>query len=259
LSDAAAPGHRPLVVLPTYNERENLVNIVREIRAQLPQAAIWIVDDNSPDGTGEIADTLAAADPGIRVTHRPQKLGLGTAYAEAFRRALDEDFDCILEMDADFSHDPSYLPALIDSLRDADLVIGSRYVAGGGTQNWSPVRQAISRTGNAVARWGLGIKTRDATGGFRAFRRSTLEQLRLQHLNLRGYGFQVEVVYQLERKGLRIREIPIIFVERVAGNSKMSRSIVLEAFLHILRRRIEIVRGAAPEPDPGHSTAVLEK
>lgn len=239
-------GRRPLLVLPTYNERDNLVPLVEEIRAQLPPVTVWIVDDNSPDGTGMIADDLAARDPHVQVIHRSGKMGLGTAYVEAFQRALKDDFDCVLEMDADFSHDPNYLPALVEGLCDADLVIGSRYVLGGGTQNWSRLRQAISQGGNVIARFGLGVKTHDATGGFRAFRRTTIEQLNFDELRLRGYGFQIEVVFQVESRGLRIKEIPIVFVERAAGHSKMSRDIVLEAVVHILRRRLRKLAGHRP-------------
>ena len=249
MTDGAAVGRRPLLVLPTYNERDNIEAMVQGIRSQLPQATIWIIDDNSPDGTGQIADVLAANDAAIEVIHRSGKLGLGTAYIEAFQRALAADFDCVLQMDADFSHDPRYLPDLLAALPHADLVLGSRYVPGGGTQNWSWLRRTISYGGNVVARLGLGVKTRDATGGYRAFRRSTLEQLHFDDLRLRGYGFQIEVVYQVEHRGLRIREVPIVFVERVAGASKMSKDIALEAFVHILRRRIGMLRGQ-PEPEP---------
>ena len=226
------------MVLPTYNERENLVPLVDAVREHLPQASILIVDDNSPDGTGQIADSLASRCDEVSVLHRAGKLGLGTAYVEAFRWALDRDFDVVLEMDVDFSHGPHYLPQLVTALEDADLVIGSRYIRGGGTENWSPLRQFISQGGNWVARVGLGIQTRDATGGYRAFRRSTLERLQFKDLSLRGYGFQIEVVYQVERLGLKIREVPIVFVERAAGHSKMSKAIVLEAVLHIVRRRM---------------------
>ncbi|MBV9281019.1 MAG: polyprenol monophosphomannose synthase, partial [Chloroflexi bacterium] len=205
---------------------------------------------SSPDGTGQIADDLASRDPHVHVFHRPGKQGLGTAYIHAFRRALASgDFDCILQMDADFSHDPRYLPQLLDGLKEADLVIGSRYTDGGGTENWSPLRRLISRGGNLVARVGLGVKTRDATGGYRAFRRSTFEQLHFDDLQLRGYGFQIEVVYQVEQRGLHIKEIPIVFVERAAGTSKMSKAIVLEAVLHILRRRLGLLLGR-PERQP---------
>jgi len=248
LTEGPTVGRRPLLVLPTYNERENLAPIVKEIRSQLPQATIWIVDDNSPDGTGQIADELAANDSCLEVIHRPGKLGLGTAYIEAFQRALAADFDCVFQMDADFSHDPCYLPTLLESLDGADLVIGSRYVVGGGTRNWSVVRRAISRGGNMVARAGLGVKTRDATGGYRLFRRSTLEQLHFDDLRLRGYGFQIEIVFQIEHRGLDIKEVPIIFVERAAGTSKMSKDIALEAFLHILHRRLGMMLGR-PEPE----------
>jgi dolichol-phosphate mannosyltransferase len=260
LNTGAPVGQRPVVVLPTYNERENLVPIVKAIQEQLPQASIWIVDDNSPDGTGQLADDLASQDDRIEVFHRPAKLGLGTAYVEAFRHALERDFDAVIEMDADFSHDPRYLPALLAGLQEADFVLGSRYVEGGGTQNWSRARQAISRGGNIVAQLGLGVKTRDATGGYRAFRRSTLQQLHLEDLRLRGYGFQIEVVYQIEHRGLHIKEIPIVFVERVAGQSKMSKDIAFEAFLHILRRRLHLLlRRPEPEPDAAPSRAVLEE
>ena len=231
-------GARPLVVIPTYNERENIVPMVEAIHRHLPQATVWIVDDNSPDGTGRLADDMAANDSRVAVIHRSGKQGLGTAYVAAFTRALQEDFDLIFEMDADFSHDPSYLPELLRAAQEADFVLGSRYVPGGGTRNWSKVRQFISRGGNLVANIGLGVKTRDATGGFRAFRRSALQALNLDELKLRGYGFQIEVVYQLERKGLRIVEVPITFVERVNGESKMSKTIVLEAIVHIAHRRL---------------------
>lgn len=240
---------RPLIILPTYNERDNIVPMVKALRSNVPNATIWIVDDNSPDGTGNIADDLAREDPRVEVLHRPAKLGLGTAYIQAFHQALSRDFDTVIQMDADFSHDPSYLPALLAEIRNADLVIGSRYTAGGGTRNWSLPRRIISKAGNVVAEIGLGVKVRDATGGYRVFRRSTIEQLHFDDLRLRGYGFQIEVVFQVERRGLRIKEVPIIFVERVAGNSKMSKDIALEAFLHIIRRRIGLIRGV-PEPEP---------
>jgi dolichol-phosphate mannosyltransferase len=245
-----AEARRALVVLPTFNERENLVSLVTAVREHLPQASILIVDDNSPDGTGEMADSLATELDDIFVLHRAAKLGLGTAYVEAFKWALASDFDAVLEMDVDFSHGPHYLPELVGALENADLVIGSRYTPGGGTENWSPVRQFISQGGNWVARIGLGIQTRDATSGYRAFRRSTLERLQFKDLSLRGYGFQIEVVYQVEQLGLKINEVPITFVERAAGHSKMSKAIVLEAVFHILRRRLRRTfarHGAQPD------------
>lgn len=233
---AAAP--QILVVLPTFNERDNLVPLVEAVQHCLPGASVLIVDDNSPDGTGKIADRLADEREGVFVLHRAAKLGLGTAYVEAFIWALARDFQTVVQMDVDFSHDPAYLPALVEALSSADMVIGSRYTRGGGTENWSALRRFISRGGNWVARIGLGIRTHDATGGYRAFRRATLERLQFKDLSLRGYGFQIEVVYQVERLGLRIGEIPITFVERAAGHSKMSKDIVLEAVVHILRRRL---------------------
>jgi dolichol-phosphate mannosyltransferase len=260
LADSSGEASRLLVILPTYNERENLAPIVGEIRKQLPTATVWIVDDNSPDGTGAVADSLAKVDEKVEVIHRPGKLGLGTAYIGGFRRALAERFDVVVQMDADFSHDPAYLPTLVAGLRDADLVIGSRYVHGGGTKNWSLPRRVISKGGNLVARIGLGVRTHDATGGFRAYRAATIEQLHLEDLALRGYGFQIEVVYQVERRGLRIREVPIIFVERVAGSSKMSKDIAFEAFVHIVRRRIGmLLRHPEPEPDAWPADAIAEK
>jgi dolichol-phosphate mannosyltransferase len=237
-----AAGQKPLVILPTYNERENIVAIVEAIRSTVPHVMIWVVDDNSPDGTGQMADEMAATDPQIQVIHRPRKEGLGIAYVDAFQRALVQDFDAVLQMDADFSHDPCYLPVLLATLEDADLVIGSRYTAGGGTKNWSPLRQVISRGGNLVARIGLNVRVRDATGGYRVYRRSTLEALEFDELKLRGYGFQIEVVYQVERLGLRIKEVPIVFAERVAGTSKMSLAIMVEAMMHIVRQRLRAVR-----------------
>jgi dolichol-phosphate mannosyltransferase len=243
LTEQSGQGSRTLIVVPTYNERDNLAPLVEAIHVQLPEAQILVVDDNSPDGTGTLADELAEREERLSVLHRPGKLGLGTAYVEAFQWALREGFDVVVEMDADFSHDPRYLPELVAGLPSADLVLGSRYVAGGGTRNWSGFRQFISRGGNWVARVGLGVKTRDATGGFRAFRRSTLEQLNFDNLQLRGYGFQIEVVYEIESLGLRIKEIPIVFVERASGESKMSKDIVLEAVLHILERRIRKLLG----------------
>lgn len=235
-------GDRQLLLLPTYNERENLLPLVMAIRKHLPQATIWIIDDNSPDGTGEIADELASVDSRVEVIHRPGKLGLGTAYSYAFQRALADGFDSVLHMDVDFSHDPAYLPLLVEAAEGADLVIGSRYTAGGGTRNWPWWRRTLSRFGNFVARLGLGVHVRDATGGYRLYRRSALERLNFDELQLRGYGFMIEVVYQIERQGLDIVEVPIVFVERVAGVSKMSREIALEAFLHIIRRRIAVLR-----------------
>jgi dolichol-phosphate mannosyltransferase len=221
------------VVLPTYNERENLEPLVTAVRSVLDGAApdhvILIVDDASPDGTGELADTLAARDPRVRVLHRPRKDGLGQAYAAGFEVALAGGAELIVEMDADFSHDPSHLPALIGAARDADLVLGSRYVAGGGIRNWGRLRTFVSRGGCWYARTVLGVGVRDLTGGFKCFRRAVLEALDLRAIRSQGYAFQVELTYRALQLGFRVSELPIVFADRRVGQSKMSRRIVLEA------------------------------
>lgn len=226
-----------LVVLPTYNERENLGHLVPDIFAAVPTARLWVIDDNSPDGTGLLADELALLDRRVRVIHRPNKLGLGTAYAEAFTQALEAGYKFVVEMDADFSHAPSALPGLLASAEGADLVLGSRYVAGGSTPGWGATRRMISRTGNLVARYVLGLPVHDATTGYRVFSARALRTLKLDGANLKGYGFQIETAYQCHRSGLRIHEHPIIFVDRRVGKSKMSRAIVLEALVYVMRRR----------------------
>jgi len=221
---------RLLIVVPTYNERENLRALRGEVGRVLPEADMLIVDDASPDGTGDVADELAANDPRVRVLHRPGKLGLGTAYREGFRTALREGYDIVFEMDADFSHAPGDLPRLLEAVRDgADLAIGSRYVRGGGTRNWGLVRKLISRGGSLYARTILGVSIRDLTSGFKCFRRSALESLDLDALRSEGYSFQIEVTYRLLRGGRRVVEVPIVFVDRRVGLSKMSRRIVIEA------------------------------
>jgi dolichol-phosphate mannosyltransferase len=221
------------VVLPTYNERENLEPLVAAIRAVLdgvaPDHAILIVDDSSPDGTGKLADALAARDPHVRVLHRPRKEGLGQAYLAGFDLALAEGAELVIEMDADFSHDPSYLPALIDAAQEADLVLGSRYVRGGGIRNWGRVRTFVSRGGCWYARTVLDVDVHDLTGGFKCFRRAVLEALDLGAIRSQGYAFQVELTYRALQLGFRVREIPIVFADRRVGQSKMSRRIVLEA------------------------------
>ena len=241
-------GKGTVVLLPTYNERDNIVPLVERLRSHLPQASIWILDDNSPDGTGELADGLARRDPLVEVIHRPEKLGLGAAYLDGFRRVLAADFNYVLHMDVDFSHDPSYVPAMLEAIADADVVIGSRYTAGGGTRNWPLQRRVLSRVGNAVARHTLGLKTRDTTGAFRLFRRTALEGLDLGEIRLRGYGFLIDMLFQTERRGLCVREVPITFVDRVVGSSKMSRAIVLEALMHIAKRRCQLVMAGLRRP-----------
>lgn len=230
--------HRVVVVLPTYDERDNLELIVAKILGALPLADVWVVDDNSPDGTGELADEIAARDERVRVFHRSGKLGLGTAYSESFRRALAAGYEYIVEMDADFSHDPAVLPDLVSAAQHADLVLGSRYVRGGSTPDWSFSRRCISRVGNIVAHLVLRLPLHDATTGYRVFSARALQALQLNETNLQGYGFQIETAYQCHRAGLLVHEHPITFVDRRVGQSKMSSAIVLEALLYVLRRRL---------------------
>jgi len=218
------------LVLPTYNEADNLEPLVEAALANLPaDAHVLVVDDSSPDGTGEIADRLAAGEERIEVLHRPLKEGLGPAYLAGFRRALDGGAGFVLEMDSDFSHDPADLPRLLAAAETADLAIGSRYVAGGEVENWTPVRKAISRGGSTYARFILGLPVRDLTGGFKCFRREVLETIPLGEIGSRGYAFQVEMTYRAAEAGFEIAEVPICFRERRAGTSKMSGKIVAEA------------------------------
>jgi dolichol-phosphate mannosyltransferase len=227
--------YRSLVVVPTYNEAENLAPLVSAILALDTGLEILVVDDDSPDGTGEIADRLSRELPGIHVLHRPGKMGLGTAYVEGFRWAIERGYDYIFEMDCDFSHDPHYLSRFLEEIESADLVIGSRYVKGGGTPNWGLLRKLISGGGNAFARIMLGLKTHDCTGGFRCYRRGMLQQVPWEEIQLQGYGFQVGAVYHVERLGGRTVEFPIVFRDRRAGKSKMSSRIVVEAFTYVTR------------------------
>jgi dolichol-phosphate mannosyltransferase len=231
----AAPGtHEAWVILPTYNEAENLERIVAAVLEQLSGSGrVLVVDDNSPDGTGEIADQLAASNEYISVLHRPRKEGLGPAYLAGFHVALDGGAQRIVEMDADFSHDPAYLPRLIGAADHFDLVIGSRYVPGGGVTDWGPMRRFISRGGSTYARVALGLPIRDLTGGFKCFRREVLEAINLDTIEARGYAFQVETTYRAIRAGFRVVEIPIVFKDRADGTSKMSRSIVAEAMWRV--------------------------
>ena len=233
---------RAVVCLPTYNERENLERLVRRLGEVLDPSTdrVLVVDDNSPDGTGEIADTLAAQLPWVEVLHRPRKEGIGRAYLDAFPRALATGARYILEMDCDFSHDPDTIPSLIGACEaGADLALGSRYVPGGRTVNWSVVRKAISKGGSVYARAFLGVGVRDLTGGFKCFRREVLEAIDLESVTSDGYAFQIELTYRALRKGFRVVEVQITFADREEGGSKMSRAIVLEAIwkVHALRLR----------------------
>ena len=230
------------LILPTYNEADNVEAFVAAVRDHLPASRrVLVVDDSSPDGTGRIADRLAAEHADVEVLHRPRKEGLGPAYIAGFRRALAGGAELILEMDSDFSHDPAYLPRILDAARNADLVIGSRYVPGGGVSEWGPLRRAISRGGSAYSRIVLGVAVNDLTGGFKCFRREVLEAIDLGDITSRGYAFQVEVTYRAIRAGFRVVEVPIVFRERRVGASKMTRRIVAEAVWRVpvmrLRRR----------------------
>ena len=222
------------LVLPTYEEATNVERLVAAARAKLPTSAqILIVDDDSPDGTGRIAARLAEEETSVHFMHRPVKEGLGPAYIAGFRLALQEGAGLVLEMDADFSHEPAYLPRLLDAVERADVVLGSRYVPGGGVRDWGGVRQAISRGGSAYSRLVLGLDVRDLTGGFKCFRREVLEAIDLNAVRSRGYAFQVEMTYRAIQLGFRVVEVPIVFADREEGSSKMSRSIVWEAIWRV--------------------------
>ena len=222
-----------LVVIPTYNEVDNLAKIVGRIRASVPEAQILVADDNSPDGTARVADTLAGTDDHVHVMHRLGKEGLGAAYLAGFSWALDNGYEVVVEMDADGSHQPEQLPRLLDALRNADLVLGSRYVPGGSVVNWPKSREVLSRGGNWYTRHALRIPLQDATGGYRAFRASTLRALDLNGVGSAGYIFQVDLAYRTLAKGMRVVEVPIEFVEREVGDSKMNRKIVSEALWQV--------------------------
>ena len=227
-----------LVIIPTYNERGNVAAIAPQVLAASPDIHILFVDDNSPDGTGQLLDEMAAAEPRLHVLHRAGKLGLGTAYLEGFRWGLDRGHALLLEMDADFSHDPRYLPEMLARARGgADMVIGSRYVRGGGTVNWGIARQIISRGGGFYARTVLGVPVRDLTAGFICYRREVLETIDLATVRSSGYGFQIEMKYRVLKAGFRVEEMPIVFEDRRVGQSKMSKTIFLEALTMVWRLR----------------------
>lgn len=230
-----------LVIIPTYNERENLEAITRAVLAAEPRVDVLVVDDNSPDGTGQLADELAAREPRVKVLHREEKQGLGRAYLHAFSWGLEQGYQYLIEMDADFSHDPRYLPRLLDEAEGgADLVLGSRYVEGGGTVNWGAGRKVISRGGSLYARTILGVGIRDLTGGFKCFRREVLEGIDLEAVKSTGYAFQIELTYRALKRGFRVKEIPIVFEDRRVGQSKMSRKIFLEALTMVWKLRLTV-------------------
>ncbi|MGI8664247.1 MAG: polyprenol monophosphomannose synthase [Acidimicrobiales bacterium] len=242
-----APITRPLVIVPTFNESENIAEVLRRVRAALPSAAVLVVDDGSPDGTADLAESIGADLGQVAVLRRPGKAGLGSAYRAGFRWGIDHGHDALVEMDADLQHDPADLPSLVAPLdRDADLVVGSRYVPGGSTPDWAWHRLLLSRGGNRYAGLVLGIDVRDATAGFRAYRADLLSRIDLDAVRADGYGFQIEMCYQARRAGGSITEVPIRFGDRERGESKMSSRIVFEALLlvtwwglrdRVLRRR----------------------
>ena len=235
---------RVLVVVPTYNEAENLPAIVDRVRRALPEVELLVVDDASPDGTGAIADRLAAADPSVHVLHRPGKRGLGSAYVAGFGWARERGFDVVVEMDADGSHAPEQLPSLLSALRSADVVLGSRWVPGGKVENWPLRRMLLSRGANLYTRLVLGMPVRDATGGFRAYRMPVLDKIDIASVASQGYCFQVDLAWRAHREGLRVVEVPITFTDRQRGASKMSSSIVREALWRVTRWGVQ-ARGRA--------------
>jgi dolichol-phosphate mannosyltransferase len=233
---------KAVVCLPTYNERENLERMVRALADK--GVSVLVIDDNSPDGTGELADRLAAELEYVEVLHRDRKEGLGPAYLAGFRRALADGADLVLEMDADFSHDPADVTRLISWASGADVVLGSRYVKGGSIANWGRLRCFVSAGGSLYARWVLGVRVHDLTGGFKCFRREVLETLDLDAITSRGYAFQIETTYRALRAGFRVIEVPIAFADREHGGSKMSRGIVLEAIWRVPALRLRALARA---------------
>ncbi len=238
-------GDRSLIVTPTYNERENLEPFLEGVFRWAPRANVLVVDDNSPDGTGKLADEIAARDPRVRVMHRAGKLGLGSAYREAFAAGLkDARYEYFYEMDTDLSHDPQYLPQFAKALESgADVVIGSRNIPGGGVEGWGVGRHVLSKGGSLYSRSILGLKVRDLTSGYKAFRRRALEAIDLASVRSEGYSFQIEMTYRLLRKGFKVAEVPIVFVDRRQGASKMSRKIFAEAIGVVWKLRADAMRG----------------
>ena len=224
-----------LVIIPTYNESESLPGVIERVRSAVPDAHILVADDNSPDGTGRMADEMAARDDHIHVLHRPGKEGLGKAYLAGFAWGLERGYDVLVEMDADGSHRPEELPRLLDQIPHADVVLGSRWVPGGSVVNWPASRRVLSQGGSLYTRLALGIPTRDATGGYRAYRASALRALDLETVESNGYCFQIDLLWRALQRGLVVREVPITFVEREAGTSKMSGRIVREALTNVAR------------------------
>lgn len=235
---------RVLVITPTYNERENLHAFLDALFAVAPQVDVLIVDDNSPDGTGALADEVASRDPRVHVRHRAGKLGLGTAYLEGFQWALAQGYDVVFEMDTDLSHDPRYVPEFIRAIEaGADVVIGSRNIPGGGVEGWGPGRHFVSKGGSVYARTILGLDVHDLTSGYKAFTRDALQRIDLGGVKSNGYSFQIELTYRAVLRGMRVAEVPILFVDRRAGASKMSRKIFAEAVVMVWKLRLDALRG----------------
>lgn len=228
---------QPLIIVPTYNEIENIESLIGAIHAVVPDVHILVVDDNSPDGTGDAVAKVAEGDARVHLLRRPGKQGLGAAYLAGFAWGLEREYTHIFEMDADFSHDPKYLPSFLEAAKEADLVIGSRYVEGGGVENWPFHRKMVSMGGSLYSRMILGVPYRDLTGGFKCFRRETLEAIALEDIRSEGYSFQIELNYRVHRIGLKIVEVPIVFADRVGGVSKMSWKIFFEAIIRVWQIR----------------------
>jgi dolichol-phosphate mannosyltransferase len=239
---------KTLIIMPTYNELDNLRPLLNEIFTYAPKTDILIVDDNSPDGTGDLADEIHDRNAQVHVLHRPGKQGLGTAYVAGFKYSIEHGYDAAFEMDADFSHDPRYLPDFLKAIEDADLVIGSRYIPGGDTPNWSLLRRFISGGGNIFARFMLGIPVHDCTAGYRCYRREVLEHIDLDTIQSQGYAFQIELAYRVMKHGFKIVETPIVFQDRRVGKSKMSRKIVIEGFTYVLKARFRRQRDSSTLP-----------
>ena len=233
MEESAAAAGRTVIVMPTYNERQNLEIIAGRVRESVPEADLLVVDDNSPDGTGDLADKLAETDQHIQVMHRTEKAGLGRAYVAGFSWALERGYDVIVEMDADGSHRPEDLPRLLTALAGADAVIGSRYVPGGTVVNWPKSREFLSRGANIYNRLMLGVSVKDATGGFRAYRAATLRKIDLNNIESAGYCFQIDMTLRVLQAGLKLTEVPITFVERERGKSKLSNAVIREAFFRV--------------------------
>ena len=236
---------RCLIIIPTHNECDNLPSLVERVLSTLEDAELLVVDDASADGTGWIAAEIAEREPRLHVMHRPRKLGLGTAYLAGFAWGLERGFDYLFEMDADLSHDPKYLPSFVEALEaGADVVIGSRNIEGGGVRGWGPIRHMVSRGGSLYSRSILGMDVRDLTSGFKAFRRDVLEAIPLDQVVSEGYSFQIELSYRAQLKGFVVKEVPIVFVDRRAGQSKMSRAIFVEAIVTVPKLRWRAFRGS---------------